>query len=293
MQKITPYLWFNNNATEAIEFYINAFGDAKVKEVQEYPEGAPGLEGGFISATLEIYGEEFIFLNAGPDFSFTPAISFFVFANSVEEVNQLWSKLSDGGSVLMELGQYPFSELYGWCSDKFGVSWQVFLGDSKQRITPNLMYVGQQAGMAEEAMNFYVSLFENSKIGEISRYPAGGIDKEGTVMYGEFTLAGKEFTAMDSALEHAFSFTEAISLYVNCADQSEVDRLWNAFIAHGGEESMCGWLKDKYGVSWQIIPTALNDYLTHSDPIKAQKAMQAMLQMRKIDVAELERAVNN
>lgn len=293
MQKITPYLWFNNNAQEAIEFYIDAFGDAKVKEVQEYPEGAPGLEGGFISGTFEIYGQEFICLNAGPEFSFTPAISFFVCAKSEDEVNQLWAKLSDGGNVLMELGKYPFSERYGWCSDKFGVSWQVFLGNQKQRITPNLMYVGEQTGLAEEAMNFYVSLFENSKVGEISRYPAGGLDKEGTVMYGEFTLAGQEFTAMDSALQHAFNFTEAVSFYVNCADQAEVDRLWNAFISNGGEESMCGWLKDKYGVSWQIIPTALNEYLTHSDPVKAQKAMQAMLQMHKIDIAELERAVNS
>lgn len=104
--------------------------------------------------------------------------------------------------------------------------------------------------MVEEVMNFYVSLFENFKIGEILRYLVGGIDKEGIVMYGEFILVGKEFIVMDSVLEYVFSFIEVIFLYVNCVDQLEVDWLWNVFIVYGGEESMCGWLKDKYGVFW-------------------------------------------
>ncbi len=152
-----------------------------------------------------------------------------------------------------------------------------------QKITPFLWFDDN----AEEAMNFYTSIFRNSKIVSISRYGEGGPRPAGTVMTGTFQLAGQEFMALNGGPE--FKFTEAISFFVNCETQSEVDELWDKLSA-GGEKGQCGWLKDKYGVSWQIVPTALGKLLNDADPAKSQRVMEAMLQMSKIDIASLERA---
>jgi predicted 3-demethylubiquinone-9 3-methyltransferase (glyoxalase superfamily) len=151
-----------------------------------------------------------------------------------------------------------------------------------QKITPFLWFDDQ----AEKAINFYTSVFKDSKIVSINRYPGGPM--EGKVLTAEFELQGQRFLAFDAGPQ--FKFTEAISLFVSCDSQEEVDYYWERLTADGGEESMCGWLKDKYGLSWQIIPTALPQLIGGPDPEKADRAMQAMLQMRKIDVAELERA---
>lgn len=145
------------------------------------------------------------------------------------------------------------------------------------KITPFLWFDQQ----AEEAMNFYMSVFKNSKVLNISRGP------DGKVFTVSFELDGQEFIALNGGPE--FKFTEAISLFVNCETQEEVDQLWEKLSA-GGEEIQCGWLKDKFGLSWQIVPTALGEVLNGPDPIKAQSAMQAMLSMKKLDIAELKRA---
>jgi predicted 3-demethylubiquinone-9 3-methyltransferase (glyoxalase superfamily) len=142
---------------------------------------------------------------------------------------------------------------------------------------------------AEEAMNFYVSIFKNSKILNVSRYGEGGPGPKDTVMSGNFQLEGQQFMVLNGGPQ--FPFTEAISLFVNCENQQEVDELWEK-LTEGGEESQCGWLKDKYGLSWQIIPTALGELLSGKEPEKSARAMQAMLRMRKIDVKALQEAYN-
>jgi predicted 3-demethylubiquinone-9 3-methyltransferase (glyoxalase superfamily) len=154
-----------------------------------------------------------------------------------------------------------------------------------QKITPFLWFNDN----GEEAMNFYVSLFKDSEILNISRYGAGSPLPEGTLFTGSFQLHGQEVTVLNGGPQN-FGFSEAISFFVNCETQSEVDELWDKLTSDGGEESQCGWLKDKYGLSWQIIPTALGRLLGGSDPAGAGRAMQAMLKMRKIDVAGLQRA---
>lgn len=141
---------------------------------------------------------------------------------------------------------------------------------------------------ALEAAELYVSLFPGSSIATVARYGPGAPMPEGTVMVVDFELAGQRFNALNGG--PAFSFSEATSILVNCESQAEVDRLWDALTSGGGEESMCGWLKDRYGLSWQIVPNRLGELLSDADPDKAQRVMQAMLQMRRIDVAELERA---
>jgi len=155
-----------------------------------------------------------------------------------------------------------------------------------QKIHPFLWYDSQ----AEEAAKFYVSLFDDSEITDVSRYPEGGPGPGGQVMTVNFRLAGQDFVALNAGPE--FSFTEAISIYVHCEDQDEVDRLWSQLTADGGEESQCGWLKDRYGLSWQVVPDQLQELLSDHDPERAQRAMQAMLQMRKIEIKTLEDAAD-
>ena len=152
-----------------------------------------------------------------------------------------------------------------------------------QKITTFLTYNNQ----AEEAANFYVSLFNNSKILNVSRYGEGGPGPAGTAMTVNFVLDGQEYTALNGG--PSFSFSDGISLFVNCETQAEVDKLWDK-LSEGGQPGPCGWLKDKFGVSWQIIPSILGQLLGDKNPAKAQAAMQAMLQMSKIDIAALKRA---
>jgi predicted 3-demethylubiquinone-9 3-methyltransferase (glyoxalase superfamily) len=153
-----------------------------------------------------------------------------------------------------------------------------------QKISPFLWFNGR----AEEAVNFYVSIFPNSKITGASRYGDAGTGPKGSVMSMTFELEGQEFMALNGGPQ--FMFTPAISLLVKCETQSEVDRYWNKLTVGGGEEQPCGWLKDRFGLSWQIIPNALGRYLSDRDATKANRVMQAMLQMKKIDIAALDRA---
>ncbi|AIF85204.1 hypothetical protein NTE_03172 [Candidatus Nitrososphaera evergladensis SR1] len=218
-QKITPFLWFDNQAEEAAKFYTSIFKNSKIGTIAPYGEAgaqASGMpKGTVMTVTFELEGQGFIALNGGPVFKFTSAVSFFVSCNTEEEIDRLYKKLSEGGMVLMELDEYPFSKKFCWINDRFGVSWQLNLANStQQKITPFLMFVRERNGKAEEAMNFYVSLFENSRIVKIERYGAGEEEPEGTVKHATFSLDGQDFMALDSNREHPFTFTPAISLLV-------------------------------------------------------------------------------
>jgi len=293
MQKIISHLWFDGQAEEAAAFYTSIIADSEIGRVTRYESAGAQVSGQSVGQVMTVEfklgGQTFIALNGGPQFKFTPAISLFVNGENREEVDGIWEKLVDGGFALMELGEYPFSERFGWVQDKYGLSWQVNLAPRKQKITPCLMFVGKQHGKAEEAMRLYTSLLADSGIVELSRYGEGEGGDEGTVKQAVFTLQGQEFIAMDSGLGHSFTFSEAISLFVNCTDQVEVDELW-AKLSADGEKGNCGWLKDRFGVSWQIVPTALGEMLGDSDPAKVHRVVQAMLQMDKLDVEGLRRA---
>jgi predicted 3-demethylubiquinone-9 3-methyltransferase (glyoxalase superfamily) len=300
-QKIVPCLWFDNNAEEAMNFYVSVFqtkpASSKIVSIKRYPDEVPeefmkGMEGKVLTGIFDLAGYRFMALDGGPLFKFTPAVSFFIQCQSEGEVNAFWSRLSEGGTVLMPLDTYPFSAKYGWLQDKYGVSWQVILAQESvgSNIIPSLLFTGDKAGRAEEAINFYAEVFGDAAVGSISRYGANQEpDKEGTVAYADFRLEGQPFAAMDSAIQHNFTFNEAISLYVECDTQREVDRLWEKLSAVP-ESEQCGWLKDIYGVSWQIIPKRLGELLDDPDPEKAGRVLEAMLKMKKIDVAELEEA---
>jgi len=290
MQKITPNLWFDKEAKEAAEFYTSIFKDSKIKSMttlHNTPSGAVEV------LTIELLGQDFTLISAGPLFKFNPSVSFLVACETKSEVNTLWSKLSEGGIALMELGAYPFSERYGWVQDRYGLSWQLMLTgerEKKQRITPTLMFVDKQSGKAEEAIYFYASVFHNSRVGDVLRYTKGEEpDKEGTIKHAAFTIEGQRFAAMDSARVHKFTFNEAISFIVNCETQEEIDYYWGKLSADPKAEQ-CGWLKDKYGVSWQIVPTGMEEMLKDKDGKKVARVTEAFLKMKKIDIKMLQEA---
>jgi predicted 3-demethylubiquinone-9 3-methyltransferase (glyoxalase superfamily) len=298
-QKITPFLWFDRNAEEAVNFYVSVFKNSKIVNVKRYPEGITegpmaGFDGKVLTAVFELEGQRFMALDGGPVFKFNPSVSFIINCSTSEEVDEYWNKLSPGGNVMMELQEYPFSKRYGWLSDKYGVSWQIGVieHEAKEKITPSFMFVGSNFGKCEEAINFYTSTLKNSSIEMISRYAEGEHDQPGKVKFSSFILEGQRFHAMESSLGHKFDTTGAISFLIECNDQPEIDYYWDTLTAGGDPNAQqCGWLKDKYGFSWQVTPD-MTKWMNDTDKEKSGRAMQAMLQMKKIDIAGLEKAYN-
>ncbi|MDE3213944.1 MAG: VOC family protein [Bacteroidota bacterium] len=270
-----PCLWFDGNAKQAAEFYNQVFDDSRI------------ISASPIVVMFELEGKKFMGLNGGPHFKINPSISFFVLGESQEEINRKWEMLIKDGKVLMPLMKYPWNESYGWCQDQFGVSWQLMMGrfdNLKDKIIPSLMFTQSNAGKAEEAMQFYCKVFAHSSILEINRYAKGEGEEEGLIKHARFILEDQPFTILESTGPHPFTFNEAISWVVECDSQDQIDRFWT-LLTEGGKESMCGWLKDRYGVSWQIVPKILKTLL--ADPAKAPKVTQAFMKMKKFDISAL------
>jgi predicted 3-demethylubiquinone-9 3-methyltransferase (glyoxalase superfamily) len=297
MQKIVPHLWFDKEAKEAAEFYTSAFPDSKITSINTL-HNTPSGDCDILS--FELWGHSFMAISAGPLFKFNPSISFMVNFDPSQDkdakarIDKVWEKLSAGGNVLMPLDKYPFSEHYGWVQDKYGLSWQLILtnpqGEVRPTIIPSLLFVGDVYGKAEAASDLYLSLFPHSKRGAIVRYGAGQApDKEGAVMFTDFMLDGQWFAAMDSAHGHNFKFNEAISFMVNCDTQEEIDYYW-AKLSAVPESEQCGWLKDKFGVSWQVTPTAMGEMMRNVRPEQIARLTQAFLKMKKFDLAALRKA---
>ncbi len=289
MQNLSTCLWFDDKAEEAVKFYTSIFNNSEVGGTSHYTEASVVHSrkpvGSILTIKFKLEGLEFLALNGGPLFKLTPAISYFVSCETESELDEYFIKLSEGGSVLMPLDKYPFSEKFAWVADKFGVSWQLNLAKREQKIAPFLMFVGGQHGRAEEAANFYVSQFPNSRIVNVTRWGVNEPGEEGTIKHLIFTLNGREFMVMDSQHPHQFTFSLATSLVANCDTQDEIDKLWKN-LAEGGQYSECGWLMDKFGVSWQVVPAALEKWLTEGDEI-AERVMAEVMKMKKLDIATL------
>jgi predicted 3-demethylubiquinone-9 3-methyltransferase (glyoxalase superfamily) len=278
-KQITPCLWFDNQAKKAAALYCSVFEKSKI--TTQSP----------IVTEIEVSGQKFILLDGGPMYHPTPSISFYYICENVQEIEHIWDAFSKDGSIMMPLDKYPWCEKFGWVTDKFGISWQLALGklsDVGQKITPCLLFTGKQYGRVDEAIELYSTIFENLKVDEILRYGANKLpNKEGKVKHAQIDVDGQKLMLMESAAEHNFSFTEGVSLTLYCETQEEIDYYWEKF-TESGEESRCGWLKDKFGVSWQIIPTILGKIM--SDPAKAGKAAQAFMSMRKLNIEQIVRS---
>lgn len=284
MAQITPFLWFDHQAEEAALYYISVFGEGAVHQVVR--QGDAVLVVNFL-----LHGQSFSALNGGPRFNFNPSHSFYVICETEAEVDRVWERLLDGGSVMMALRAYPWSKKYGFLRDRYGLCWQIAHGsldETGQKFTPCMLFSGPQSGKGAEAVRRYTAIFPDSVIEGILYYAEGEQAPIGTVKHAQFKLSGGQtFMIMDNPMDAAYTFNESVSYVVHCKDQAEVDYYWEQLTTNGGEESMCGWLKDPFGVSWQVIPKALPKLLGHSDPAIAQKASQALLQMRKIDINKL------
>ncbi|MBZ9686766.1 VOC family protein [Clostridium estertheticum] len=290
MQKIVPHLWYDKEAKEAATFYISLFENSKILNeavIGDTPSGNTEI------ISFELSGQQFTAISAGPYFKFNPSISLMVACNSFEEVNTKWKALSEGGTELMPLGEYPFSKWYGWIQDRYGLSWQLMLVDSgqvAQKITPNFLFSNSACGKTEEAVKYYAEVFENSEIGIISRY---GKDEakssKAQVNYAAFKLCGIDFSAMDNAFDVDFNFNEAFSLIVNCEDQKEIDYYWDKLSAVPGAEQ-CGWVKDQFGVSWQIVPSNMDEVLLNGTKDEIKRVTEAFLKMKKFDLNALDKA---
>jgi predicted 3-demethylubiquinone-9 3-methyltransferase (glyoxalase superfamily) len=299
MRKITPHLWFDKQAREAAEFYVSLFPDSKLSNVTTL-SNTPSGDCDVVS--FELAGQPFIAISAGPLFKFNPSVSFHIKCGTKDEVDAIWERLAPGGKVLMPLDTYPFSERFGWLEDRYGLSWQVIHvgeGSIDQKLIPMLMFVRDVCGKAEEAINFYASVFKSApgdactdatSAQVFARYGKGEEpDKEGTVRYAHFSLLGQEFVAMDSAHEHNFAFNEAISFLVPCDTQQEIDYFWDKLSTEPKAEQ-CGWLKDEYGLSWQIGPSIMQDLLAGDDKERIGRVTRAFLKMKKVDIGALKRA---
>ncbi|MFZ2522196.1 MAG: VOC family protein [Minisyncoccia bacterium] len=298
MHKIVPHLWFDKEAKEATAFYVSVFGNnSKVTNVTTIT-GTPSGDCDIVS--FELLGQAFQAISAGPYFKFNPSISFMVnfdpsrMNDARGNIDAVWDRLVDGGKILMPLQEYPFSKRYGWIEDKYGLSWQLILtnpdGEERSEIVPALLFVGDKYAKAEEATNFYLSVFRESKMGAMVKYPGGmPQNKEGSVMFADFKLLDTWFAVMDSGYDHKFAFNEAISFIVNCEDQKEIDYYWEKLSAVP-ESEQCGWLKDKFGVSWQIVPSALGEMMSKGSKEQRDKITQAFLKMKKFDIKALEEA---
>ena len=292
--QIVPCLWLDDQAEQAAELYTRVFG-GRILDASRYPESFDNPSrrprGSVATVEFELRGRRFTALNGGPVFRINPSISFFVYTDSAAQTDELCATLGEGGRFMIPPGRYPWSERYGWVEDRFSVSWQVMTNPrpaGSAGIVPCLMFADAQHGQAEAAIKAYTAIFPDSRIDTIQRY---GADRgpEGKVVHGRFVLAGQDFTAMDSHEARGATFNEAVSFRVLCEDQREIDRYW-ASLSEGGCANACGWLKDSFGLSWQVVPRRISALLASPDTQANERAFRAVLEMRKLDIEKLDAA---
>ncbi|RZA18165.1 MAG: VOC family protein [Proteobacteria bacterium] len=287
MNHVDVSLWFDGKAEEAAKFYTSLFKSSEIGRTSYFTKSGEKVSGqkagSVLTVEFKLANLSVVGLNGGPLFKFTPAMSLFVWCESEKEIDDLWSELTAGGGVRMALDTYPWSKKYGWATDKFGVDWQLNLAPNTQKIAPAMLFVDKLFGKGEDALNLYTSVFPDCKIESISRD-----ENQKSVTHSIFKLNGQDVVLMDGAGNHGFEFNEAFSLMIYCKNQKEIDHLWDSLIKDGGMSSQCGWLKDKFGVSWQIVPDFMRDAIY--DAGKSEKVMDAMYQMKKLDYQKLKDA---
>lgn len=292
---IVPCLWFDDQAEAAARFYTETFPGGRIHALSRYPESGDNPSGkppgSVLTVELEIAGQRFTALNGGPLFERNPTLSFFVYVDTPDEAERLFARLVSGGAALMQIGEYPWSPRYGWARDRYGVSWQVITAPRPtpaSAILPCLMFNGPQHGDAEAALRAYAGLFRGGRVEALERFAAGE-GPEGTLKHGRIALGDQGLIAMDSPIDHKVTFNEAVSLQVMCDEQAELDRLWAA-LGEGGQPGPCGWLKDRFGVSWQVVPARIATWMTSADTAARDRAFGAIMRMKKLDIAAIQAA---
>lgn len=267
-----PCIWFDTEAHQAVEFYQSIFKSISIISKNDFV------------VYFEFDGTKFMALNGGKNYKPSPAVSYFVYCGGDEnKIDTIYEQLSQDGTILMPLNTYDWSAKYAWVIDKYGVSWQLDIDpiNNPQKIVPALLLVNEKASKVNEVCNYYLNVFNDSKL--MMTY--GGE----TPAFAQLKLNNYLINIVSGEGEsYDFDFTGGNSFVVECNTQHDIDTYWNYFLKDG-EESMCGWIKDKYGVWWQIIPAVLKDLM--SNPDTAQKASAAFFKMKKFDIATLLNAV--
>ncbi|MEJ6489518.1 VOC family protein [Leucobacter sp. USCH14] len=298
-QYIVPNIWCQGNAEEVGDFYASVFPDTTAEVESRYPETGlldfqKPLAGAPLTVAVSLSGYRLTLINAGDEFAPNPSISMFLMFGDAafggreaarRTLDQVWERLSEDGTVLMPLDAYPFSPHYGWVQDRFGMSWQLSLNDDDDAdaefVMPSLMFGGAAQNRAAAARDRYIEVFDNAAL--VGSFPYGeqtGPATADALMYSDFRIGEQMFAVMDSGVEQDFTFDSGVSLEVHCADQAEIDRLWNALSAVP-EAEQCGWLVDEFGVSWQIVPADMGELM------KRPNAFEHLLGMHKIVIDEL------
>lgn len=281
MPSLIPFVWCQNtpkhNAESMAKHYLSIFVWSRLLSFDS------------MVTQIEIFGCALWLLNGDDQLSPNPSISLSLRIKDKKLTKKIRDALSCWWEVLMEYEAYDWSPGYGRCNDCFGVSWQVMYDDREETtnhtMIPSFMFTHENAWRAQEAMKLYCDIFPDSGIQDLRRYEAGGENVEWTINHGEFTLAGQQFIAMDSAMDHGFIFDDGVSLMVITDGQQETDSYRNALVAEWGIERECGWCCDKFGVSRQIIPIQLTQLMSDHD--RADEVIENLMSMKKIVIADL------
>jgi predicted 3-demethylubiquinone-9 3-methyltransferase (glyoxalase superfamily) len=278
-KNIYPCLWFDHNALEVVEYYQTIFDEVRV------------LYNTSMVLTFEINGTKFMGLNGGPQFKFTSAVSYFVYCGgSKEKIDSLYEALSDGGKIVFPLEKYDWSPRYAWVEDMYGVNWQLDIEpiNSEQKIVPCLLFGNAIISKVGEAMLHYTGIFRDSMVLMQWPFPKEMNQPDGALLFAQFKLNNFIMNAMSSPNPLSYGFSEASSFVVECDTQEDIDHYWNRLLEGGGKESMCGWLQDKYGLWWQIVPSELPDLM--SNPNTMNQVSQVVLRSKKFNLKELREA---
>lgn len=292
INKIVPHLWFDKEAKEAAEYYTSLFPNSEITNVTTI-SGTPS--GNVDIVNFKLWGVDFSAISAGPIFKINPSVSFFVYCGSGSEIERLYTKLIDGGFALMQLAKYPWSEKYAWVQDKYGVSWQLDIGqiNSAKKIVPAFLFANEKSARVKEAVDFYCNIFPNSEKIMDSPWDKSAGMPEGSLLFAQFKLNNYIFNGMSGGtMKHEFDFNEALSFMIYCKDQNEIDYYWNK-LSDGGVEQPCGWVKDKFGVSWQIVPVEMDEMMRTKDKEQLEKVTEAILKMGKLDLDLLRKTFKN
>lgn len=290
MQKIVPHLWYDTEAAEATKWYVSLFENSGITArttIQDTPSGDAEL------LDFHLANLTFSAISAGPYFKFNPSVSLMIACNTFDEVDYLHENLSVGGTVLMPLGEYPFSKRYVWLEDKYGLGWQLMFVENREnqpRIRPCLLFSGEACGKASQAIEFYTSVFEESSKGVVNKYATGeAMDSRAKINYAELKIRGLDMVLMDHGFGADFTFNEAFSLMVPCDTQEEIDYFWDR-LSFVPEAEQCGWLKDQFGFSWQIVPSNMDEVMMNGTKEESMRVTEAFLKMKKFDLQALEKA---
>jgi len=277
MKSLHPCIWLADKLHETTAFYGSLLSDAEVIPMNSFMERVK-----FGASAIE-------FMVAGTQCRPNASISMYLVCKTKEQTVAAWKQLCSSSKVLMPLQEYDWGPLYGWVEDRFGVSWQITHGDAggnPQTVTPSLMFTGAQFGRAKEAIELYTSIFPNSEIQYADIYQNDDLLQAGKVSHAQASLNGNRIIVMDSGMDHGdLKFTEGTSLLVTCDSQLEIDHYWGSLTAEGGAPGQCGWLKDRFGVSWQVIPHQLGNWMSNFE--RAQRIGPLLQTMSKLDLAAL------